>query len=264
MSGDEPRRSEQEDQSPPSEDDQSGRDQSPPNASQQGRRDQSFQSQPQQGHSARGQPQQGQSARGQPQQGQSARGQPQQGQSARGQPQQGQSQRARQPQQGQSQRARQPAGRHPGAGGSVTDILYTDSGKRFLLYIIGTFSAVGFGYGVGLMLLSATGGLGGEVFGAAALVLAVLAAPVISMVTGVLTGLRLGANDWESVLVSGLGAFLGFFAMLIIMIIFAALVFSNGGDDGGGGGGFGPLFAFSAGVAISGAATTYVLKRFGI
>ncbi|ERH09922.1 MAG: hypothetical protein J07HX64_01687 [halophilic archaeon J07HX64] len=166
---------------------------------------------------------------------------------------------------GQSQRrgGRQPAGRRQGADASVTDILGTESGKRFLLYIVGTFGAVGLGYGVGLMLLSAaTGGLGSELFGAGAILVAVLSAPVISMVTGVLTGLRLTASDGESVLVSGVGAFVGFLVMLIIMVVFSALSFDSGG--GGGGTAFGPLFAFSTGVAVSGAATTYVLKRLGI
>jgi hypothetical protein len=163
---------------------------------------------------------------------------------------------------GRGQPQRQPAGRQRGTNASVTDILGTESGKRFLLYIVGTFSAVGLGYGVGLMLLSATaGGLGGELFGAGALLVAVLSAPVISMVTGVLTGLRLNAGDGESVLVSGVGAFAGFLAMLIIMFVFVTITFDSGG---GGGTDFGPLFAFSTGVAISGAATTYVLKRFGI
>jgi hypothetical protein len=164
---------------------------------------------------------------------------------------------------GRGQPQRQPVGRQRGANASVTDILGTESGKRFLLYIVGTFSAVGLGYGVGLMLLSATaGGLGGELFGAGALLVAVLSAPVISMVTGVLTGLRLNAGDGESVLVSGVGAFAGFLAMLIIMFVFVTITFDSGG--GGGGTDFGPLFAFSTGVAISGAATTYVLKRLGI
>ncbi len=164
---------------------------------------------------------------------------------------------------GRGQPQRRPAGRQRGANASVTDILGTESGKRFLLYIVGTFGAVGLGYGVGLMLLSATGGLGGQLFGAGALLVAVLAAPVISMVTGVLTGLRLTASDGEAVLVSGIGAFVGFIAMLIIMFVFATITFDSG-SGGGGGTDFGPLFAFSTGVAISGAATTYVLKRLGI
>jgi hypothetical protein len=154
-------------------------------------------------------------------------------------------------------------GRRQGADASVTDILGTESGKRFLLYIVGTFGAVGLGYGVGLMLLSATGGLGGQLIGAGAILVAVLSAPVISMVTGVLTGLRLTASDGESVLVSGIGAFAGFLVMLIIIFVFSAIAF-DGGGGGGGGADFGPLFAFSTGVAISGAATTYVLKRLGI
>jgi len=164
----------------------------------------------------------------------------------------------------QGQPQRQPAGRQQGTAASVTDILGTESGKRFLLYIVGTFSAVGLGYGVGLMLLSATGGLGGQLFGAGALLVAVLSAPVISMVTGVLTGLRLNAGDGEAVLVSGIGAFVGFIAMLIIMFVFPTITFDSGGGGGSGGTEFGPLFAFSAGVATSGAATTYVLKRLGI
>lgn len=177
------------------------------------------------------------------------RAQTQQGGSARGQPQ-------------------RPGGRQPGArqretGESVTDILGTESGRQFLLYIVGTFAAVGLGYGVGLLLLSGTGGLGSGLVGAGALVVAVLSAPVISMVTGVLTGLRLNASDGGAVLVSGLGAFAGFLVMLLIMIVFVNIAFDTG-SGGGGSTDLGPLFAFSTGVAVSGAATTYVLKRLGI
>lgn len=154
----------------------------------------------------------------------------------------------------------------------MTDILSEASGKRFLLYIVGVFTAVGVGYGVGLLLLDAVASDAGAFFGALGLIIAVLAAPIISMATGLLTGLRLRATDTEAAVVSGVGALAGFLVMLIVLIVFAALVAEGGGggtgtdveSDGSLSDSLGPLLAFGTGVALTGAATTYVVKRIEI
>lgn len=149
----------------------------------------------------------------------------------------------------------------------MTDILGEESGKRFLKYIIGVFVAVAVGYGVGLILLDGVGDGDAAAIGFAALFVPILGAPLISMVTGLLTGLRMSADTKPAALVSAVGAFIGFIALLFIILIFASFVAdggSNGGGDGSVGDFFGPLFAFGAGVATTGAGTTYVVKQIDI
>lgn len=149
----------------------------------------------------------------------------------------------------------------------MTDILGEESGKRFLKYIVGVFVAVAIGYGVGLVLLDGVGGGDAATIGFAALFVPILGAPLISMVTGLLTGLRLDAATQPAALVSAVGAFLGFIVLLFIILVFASIVAdggSNGGSDGSLGDFLGPLFAFGAGVATTGAGTTYVVKQIDI
>ena len=150
------------------------------------------------------------------------------------------------------------------------DVLGTDSGKQFLTYIVGVFVAVGLGYGIGLVLLDAVSDEAGAVIGFFALLVPVLSAPIISMATGLLTGLRLNTDRQSAALVSGVGAFIGFLVLLFVLIIFAGIVGDgNGGTNGANGDGslsdlFGPLFAFGTGVAVTGAVATYVVKRIDI
>lgn len=156
----------------------------------------------------------------------------------------------------------------PEGDGSVTDILGEESGKRFLKYIVGVFVAVAIGYGVGLVLLDGVGDGGASTIGFAALFVPILGAPLISMVTGLLTGLRLNAETKPAALVSAVGAFVGFIVLLFVILFFASIV-ADGGSNGGGSDGsvgdfFGPLFAFGAGVATTGAGTTYVVKQIDI
>lgn len=152
------------------------------------------------------------------------------------------------------------------SGQSATDILSEESGKRFLKYIVGVFAAVGLGYGIGIVLFDAVADEGGELFGAIALIIPVFGAPIISMVTGLMTGLRLEADKKSAALASGVGAFLGFLVLLFLIIIFAAIAFSNGeGDSDGNLSEFiVEMGAFGIGVAVTGAATTYVVKRIEI
>lgn len=129
------------------------------------------------------------------------------------------------------------------------------------------FVAVGIGYSIGLILLNVVGGDGGSFVGLIALFIPIFGAPIISMSTGLLTGLRLQTDEQSAALASGVGAFIGFVLLLFILIISAALV-SDGGSSSGGGGSpadvFLPMFAFGVGVAVSGAGTTFVVKRIGI
>lgn len=152
---------------------------------------------------------------------------------------------------------------------STTDILSEDSGQQFLKYIIGVFSVIGLGYGIGLVLLDSLASDDMAIIGFAALFVPILGAPIISMVTGLLTGLRLDTDEHSAALASAVGSFIGFIILLLIILVFASIV-SDGGSSGSGGGGgglnelLGPLFAFGTGVAISGAGTTYVVRRIGI
>lgn len=177
------------------------------------------------------------------------------------------SQRTQQPRRGGRQARNQPQ-----SDRSPTDILGEESGKRFLKYIIGVFVAVGIGYGIGLVLLDALGDDSSQFIGLIALFVPIFGAPIISMTTGLLTGLRLETDEQSAALASAVGAFIGFIIMLFILLIFAAIVESGGGGGGdggdGGGGGLsdfiGQLFAFGIGVAVTGAGTTFVVKRIGI
>ncbi|WP_247729927.1 hypothetical protein [Halovivax limisalsi] len=153
--------------------------------------------------------------------------------------------------------------------GSVTDILGEESGKRFLKYIVGVYAVVAIGYGIGLFLLDAIGGSEVATIGYVSLFVPILGAPIIAMVTGLLTGLRLETDDRSAALTSAVGAFVGFVVLLFLILIFASIVADGGSSGGGGGGGslsdfFGPLVAFGTGVAATGAGTTYVVKRIGI
>lgn len=151
---------------------------------------------------------------------------------------------------------------------SPTDILGEESGKRFIKYIVGVFVAVGIGYGIGLVLLNVVGGDNGSFVGLIALFIPVFGAPIISMSTGLLTGLRLQTDEQSAAVASGVGAFIGFVLLLFILMISAALVSDGGGSTGSSSGSladfFLPMFAFGVGVAVSGAGTTYVVKRIGI
>lgn len=167
----------------------------------------------------------------------------------------------------------QQAGNATQAEESVTDILSEESGKRFLKYIVGVYAMVAVGYGIGLVLLNGIGGDAITLIGYAALFVPILGAPIISMATGMLTGLRLETDRNSAALTSGVGAFLGFIVLLFIIMIFAGLVANSGSSGGGSGGGgdggnlsdfLGPLFAFGTGVAATGAGTTYIVKRIGI
>lgn len=171
-------------------------------------------------------------------------------------------------QQPQGQTQQYGTGSQPQETGSPTDILSEQSGKRFLKYIVGVFAAVGIGYGVGIVLLDAVSDEGSEFVSALALFVPVLSAPLISMATGLLTGLRLSADERSASLASGVGGFIGFVVLLFILFVFASVAFSGGGGSGGGDGGLGDLLgamlAFGIGVAITGAGTTFVVKRIGI
>lgn len=171
-------------------------------------------------------------------------------------------QRTQQPRTAQGQ-PQQPANRSP------TDILGKESGKRFLKYIVGVFIAVGVGYGIGLVLLDVLGDDNSQFIGVIALFVPVFGAPIISMTTGLLTGLRLETDERSAAVASAVGAFIGFVLMLFLLLVFAAIVSNDGGGSSGGSDGglsdfFIPLFGFGVGVAVTGAGTTFVVKRIGI
>lgn len=156
------------------------------------------------------------------------------------------------------------------AGRSPTDILGEASGKQFLKYIVGVFAAVGVGYGIGLLLFDGVADSGSEFAGAIALLLPIMSAPIISMVTGLITGLRLRTDRKSAAVASGVGALLGFVVLVILLLVFGALIFSGGGSGGDGGGGsdlgdlLAEVLAFGLGVAVTGAMTTYVVKTIEI
>lgn len=165
------------------------------------------------------------------------------------------------------QETRSPSRHQEASERSSTAILSEQSGQRFLKYIVGVFAAVAGGYGVGLLLFDA---VADEFVGELALValfVPVFGAPIISMVTGLMTGLRLEAGDQPAAVASAVGSFIGFFVMLILLVVFASIVVSNG-DGAGGGDGLNDIFfemaAFGLGVATTGAGTTFVVKRIGI
>lgn len=169
---------------------------------------------------------------------------------------------------GYRQQGGQQGGQQPQTNRSVTDILGEESGKRFLKYIIGVYVVVALGYGIGLVLLDGVGGAEMAFIGYASLFVPILGAPIIAMVTGLLTGLRLRADEQSAALASAVGAFIGFVVLLFIILIFASIVADGGGGSEDGGGSLseflGPLFAFGTGVAFTGAGTTFVVKRIGI
>jgi hypothetical protein len=147
---------------------------------------------------------------------------------------------------------------------SPTDILREQSGKQFVKYIVGVFAAVGVGYGVGLVLLDAVGNQSFAIIGSIALFVPILSAPIIAMATGLLTGLRLDADEQSAAVASGAGAFAGFLVLLVILIIFSSIVTGSGGGGGSPADLLGPLLAFGTGVAVTAAGTTFVVKRIGI
>ena len=155
------------------------------------------------------------------------------------------------------------SGEDVGSEQSATDILSEQSGKRFIKYTVGVFAAVGLGYGVGLVLLDIIADDEAALVGMFAMFIPVLGAPIIAMGTGLLTGLRLDADDRSAALASGVGAFIGFIVLLILIVIFAAIALDtgNGNGDGDLSGLFGALLAFGTGVGVTAAATTFVVIR---
>jgi len=97
----------------------------------------------------------------------------------------------------------------------------------------------------------------------------VLSAPIISMFTGLITGLHLDASAKEASLTSGVGSFIGFFSLIVVLSIGTAIAFAGiGGETAANGSGdvssIGIEFSmFGLGVATTAAATTYVVKQFG-
>lgn len=145
---------------------------------------------------------------------------------------------------------------------SATTELQEETGQRFIKYIVGVFVAIGIGYGVGLILLDIIDEEFGALLGVTAMIIPLFGAPIIAMVTGLMTGLRQDASDKGAVLTSGVGAFLGFIALFVVILVFTSIVFDNGGSNGGDLGDFFlPLVGFGIGVAISGAGTTYVVRE---
>lgn len=149
---------------------------------------------------------------------------------------------------------------------SPTDVLTSESGIRYLKYITGVFVAIGVGYGIGLLLFDvvASDDFGSDLFGLFAFLVPVFGAPIIGMVTGLMTGLRLDTDEASAALTSGVGAFVGYVAMLIVLVVFMSIIFSSG-DGGGGGGDSGDMLlemiAFGIGVATTAALTTFVVRR---
>jgi|APHM01.1.fsa_nt_gi hypothetical protein len=147
-------------------------------------------------------------------------------------------------------RRRQPVGQAAGTQ-SVTDIFSDPDGKRALTYIIGIFSAVGIGYGVGLVLLDVIEGQIGLVLGIFAFVIPVFGAPLISMITGTIIGLQFNGDQQSLMLLSGVGAFVGYFALLVILLVFTSIVGGGGGGGTSSGGNIiSELFAHSSRLAL--------------
>lgn len=149
---------------------------------------------------------------------------------------------------------------------SPTEVLTSESGMRFLKYIVGVFLAIGLGYGIGLILFDAVASddFGTDLFGLFAFLVPVFGAPIIGMVTGLMTGLRLETDEASAALTSGVGAIAGFIVMLIVLVVFMSIVFSDGGGDGGGGDSSDmivEMIAFGIGVATTAALTTFVVRR---
>lgn len=180
---------------------------------------------------------------------------------------------------GSGQRAGQPGGQPAGrpsgtstASTSPTAILSEDAGKQFLKYIIGVFAVVGIGTGFGLFLFDAVAedSLGNSFILIIGLFLPIFAAPIISMVTGVMTGLRLQTDEQSAAVVSAVGSLIGFVALVIIVIVFASIVLSDGGSSSGSSSGsnpdetLGPLLLFGVGVALTGAGSSFLMKRIQI
>lgn len=143
---------------------------------------------------------------------------------------------------------------------SPIDILSLEPGKQAVKYSAGVFGAVGLGYGVGLLLLSTLGGLAGEIIGMAAFLIPIFGAPIIAVMTGVITSRQLRVHKYAAGVASGVGAFLGFLGLLLVLLL-SSLVIGSGDGDGDLTSDLLPLVGFGLGVATSAVVTTILVHQ---
>lgn len=145
----------------------------------------------------------------------------------------------------------------------ATDVLGEVTRTRSLEYVIGVFAAIAVGYSAGLFLFDAFADEAVGEFVLIAVLVPIFGAPMIAMVTGLATGFRLETDEQSAALASGVSTFLGFFVMLLVLVLSASIIVSGGEVDR-----LNDLFlemaAFGFGVAITGATTTLIVRRFGV
>jgi hypothetical protein len=149
-----------------------------------------------------------------------------------------------------------------------------DSGE--VTFSVGAFLAVGLGTALGFFLFitllpgRAGSGLAGNFLAggtALSLVVGLFTAPLVGLVSGVATGIRIdddyGAASRAAVS-AGVGSIAGYFIQFIVLLLFT-LVLAGGGGGGGGTGGIGaliaPVLGLSVGVGITGAMSGYFTVR---
>lgn len=157
-----------------------------------------------------------------------------------------------------------------GGGGGMLD-------SDHVTFSVGAFLAVGLGTALGFFLFftllpgRAGSGLGTNFLAggtALSLVIGLFTAPLVGLVAGVATGIRIeDSYDAASraAVSAGVGSIAGYFIQFIVLLLFT-LVLAGGGGGGGGGGAIGaiiaPVLGLSVGVGITGAMAGYFAARF--
>lgn len=153
----------------------------------------------------------------------------------------------------------------PGIG----DILGEDRTQNYIRYNIGIFLIVGLGFGLAFLLLdafaSANGGeeIGGGEFLIFGFIIVFILGPFLAAITGTVTGLQLPDSEKVVGITAGVGTFIGFIVLVFVIVIFGSAI---GGEVDEVSGEFIDdllgVIGFGIGVAVTGAGTGYLTKRF--
>jgi hypothetical protein len=133
---------------------------------------------------------------------------------------------------------------------------------------VAVFAVAGVGYGLTAFLITALSNVGGmaqSILGGFTAIFGLLLGPVVAIISGTQIGFNLEEDDVTASAASVIGSAVGFLIMAFILIVFAGLMTSGsggaGGGGGGGGGSFGPAIGATVGVAITGGAATYAIRK---
>lgn len=139
----------------------------------------------------------------------------------------------------------------------------------YIKLTITVFAVAGIGYGLTAFLITSFSNVGGTaqtIVGGFAVLFGLLLGPVVAIISGSHIGFNLKGDDATASTASIVGSAVGFLIMAVILILFASLMTSGGGGIGGteasgSGSNFGPAIGATIGVAITGGATTFAIRK---